>query len=242
MAIVGLESATSSTRNLPESPTRILGKDDFLHLLISQLQHQDPLNPADSTEFTAQLAQFSSLEQLNNINDNLENLELLYTSINNSQAVSFIGKEITAYGNSVQLTDSQPAVCNFELEAKANLAIISIYDAAGGFVKTLETGPLSAGRQTVAWDGTDENGNRVPDGTYMFEVQAADVNNQGVNAIPLMSALVTGVSFKNKMTSLITELQTIAIGDVTDVSGGNGQPSEIADEETGTNLQLNGGI
>ena len=70
---------------------KILGKDDFLNMLIAQLQHQDPLNPADSTEFTAQLAQFSSLEQLSNIHDSLENMEQFQASLTHSQAVSYIG-------------------------------------------------------------------------------------------------------------------------------------------------------
>ena len=70
-AISPIDSTITDTANQPTAPDNILGKNDFLHLLVTQLQHQDPLNPAESTEFTAQLAQFSSLEQLNNINDNL---------------------------------------------------------------------------------------------------------------------------------------------------------------------------
>ena len=62
---------------LATSQSNVLNKDDFLNLLITQLQHQDPLNPTDSVEFTAQLAQFSSLEQLANVNDNLLELKKL---------------------------------------------------------------------------------------------------------------------------------------------------------------------
>jgi flagellar basal-body rod modification protein FlgD len=216
--IAGIDPTTNTTETLSNSADQILGKDDFLNLLIAQLQNQDPLNPTEGTEFTAQLAQFSSLEQLSNINDNLKNMELFQSSMTNSQAVSYIGKEITARGNSVQLTQDQPVPCKFDLEADAEVAVISIYDRAGGFLNMFETGPLSAGRQTVFWDGTDSNGNRLADGIYSFEVQAADADSRSINVNELISAMVTGVSFKDNKAHLTTALQTIAIEDVLDVS------------------------
>ena len=227
-AISPIDSTTTDTANQPTAPDNILGKNDFLHLLVTQLQNQDPLNPAESTEFTAQLAQFSSLEQLNNINDNLKNMENFQATMTNSQAVSYIGTHITASGNSVQVKEGQTAECNFELAADANLTVISIYDASGGFVNTFETGSLSAGRQTVVWDETDRNGNQVAPGVYRFEVQAADANNEGVDVTALIRTMVTGISFKDQTTHLITELQTVAIGDVLDVTAVNPQATTAA--------------
>jgi flagellar basal-body rod modification protein FlgD len=242
-SITPIDSSALSAETQTSAPIKILGKDDFLNLLVTQLQHQDPLNPAESTEFTAQLAQFSSLEQLNNINDNLKNMELFQTSVTNSQAVSYIGREITATGNSVQLESGQPAECQFELEADAALAVVSVYDAAGGFVKSFETGPLSSGRQSAAWDGTDRNGNPVSAGLYRFEVQAVDADNQNLSVTPLMSAVVTGVSFKNQTASLITGLETIAIDDVIAVSEFQLQPETVTPEiETNSNELINGGL
>jgi flagellar basal-body rod modification protein FlgD len=221
----------------------ILGKDDFLNMLIAQLQHQDPLNPADGTEFTAQLAQFSSLEQLRNIHDSLQNMEQFQASLTHSQAVSYIGKEITAKGNGLQLTDGQTASCHFELEANAAMTAVSVYDAAGGFVNSFETGPLGPGRQSATWDGTDFNGNRMPPGIYSFEIQAVDASNQNVTAKTLMSATVTGVSFKNKSAYLMTGLKTVALDDVIDVLETAPQPATVAtNSATNSNEQPNGGL
>ena len=242
-SIDAIDSTTPNADTQSSAPVKILGKDDFLSLLVAQLQHQDPLNPAEGTEFTAQLAQFSSLEQLNNINDNLENMEMFQTSITNSQAVSYIGKEITARGNSVQLESGRPAECHFELDAPAALAAITVYDASGGFVKSFETGPLSSGRQSAVWDGTDNNGNSASAGNYSFEVQAVDANSQNIDVTPLISSVVTGVSFKNSTAHLITELQTVAIDDVIDVSEARSQPAAVAtNSKTNLNDQPNGGL
>ena len=147
-----IDSSTSGGALLTTSQTSVMGKEDFLSLLITQLQNQDPLNPTDSTEFTAQLAQFSSLEQLGNVNDSLMELKNLQASINNSQAVSLIGKAITANGNSIQLTADGPVQYDFKLADDAVLIVASIYDRTGGntgflqqahcFIMGLLSGPV----------------------------------------------------------------------------------------------------
>ncbi len=78
---IGTEYNTSSTRN-----TGQLGKDDFLRLLVTQLQYQDPLSPMDDKEFIAQMAQFSSLEQMQNLNST-------YSSM---KGLSLVGKYVAA--------------------------------------------------------------------------------------------------------------------------------------------------
>jgi flagellar basal-body rod modification protein FlgD len=110
-------------------------------------------------------------------------------------------------------------------------------------VTSFETGPLNSGRQSAAWDGTDTNGNSAPPGLYRFEVQALDAENQNLSVTPLMSSVVTGVSFKDQTASLITDLQTIAIDDVIAVSEVQSQPETVTPEiETNSNEFINGGL
>ena len=241
--ITAIDSTAIASDARSSASLKILGKNDFLNMLIVQLQNQDPLNPTDSTEFTAQLAQFSSLEQLSNINDSLKNMAQFQASLTHSQAVSYIGKEITASGNGLQLKDGQAATCHFDLAANAAMTAVSVYDATGGFVNSFETGSLGPGRQSATWNGMDLDGNRMPPGVYRFEIQAVDATDQGINVTPLMSAVVTGVSFKDNTAHLITELQTVAIDHVIDVSEAPPQPAAVATNPgTNSNEQLNGGL
>lgn len=193
---------------------QVLGKDDFLNLLVAQLKNQDPLNPTDSTEFTAQLAQFSSLEQLSNINENLEYLQGFQNSINNSQAVSFIGKDVKVNGNSIMLSDGISDAINFELEEDAGEVYVNIYDDTGGFVNVIEGGPLSAGEQTINWDGNDKNGNGVFDGKYKFEVLATDADGNMINTKTYITGRVTAVVYKNGISYLVAGDQEVPVGDV----------------------------
>jgi flagellar basal-body rod modification protein FlgD len=78
-------AAVNTTKTTSTQNTQTLGKDDFLKLLITQLQSQDPMNPMDDKEFISQMAQFTSLEQMKNMN----------TSIQMSQATSYIGRQVT---------------------------------------------------------------------------------------------------------------------------------------------------
>ena len=207
-------------------PSKELDKDAFLSLLITQLQNQDPLNPTDSVEFTAQLAQFSSLEQLGNVNENLKQLQNFQASINNSQAVSLIGKEITTNGNSLSLADGQPAGCDFKLDGGASLVVVSIYDDTGDFVTSFESQNLSAGQHTLYWDGIDKNGNSAAPGNYTFEVMAADADGNNIKTATFYSGSVEKVVFENNTTYLISGGQKMALGDVIQVAAPENRDEE----------------
>ena len=218
MSIAGLETVKMSGSLLSAPKPNILDKDDFLYLLITQLKSQDPLNPMESTEFTAQLAQFSSLEQLHNINENLGYLQAYQASINNSQAVDLIGKTVKAFGNSISLTDGVSDEIHFELEADASSVVINIYDSDDKLVKVVESGALSVGEHTLRWDGTDNKGYKVPDGVYTFEVLAVDENQETVQATTYIMGKVTGVTFKDGTTYLLARNQEIPIGNVIQIT------------------------
>ena len=160
MAMIGLDSVQSRGGQTRSPQTQVMGKDDFLHLLVAQLQAQDPLNPMDSTGFTAQLAQFSSLEQLQNINDALGTMGTSQAVQTNSQAVGFIGRQVTAIGDRVQVVDGQSSALQVNLEQDAAAVHVKLYDMNGSFVRDFETGPQAAGQAGLTWDGMDYLGGR----------------------------------------------------------------------------------
>ena len=217
MLSTGIETVTAGGTESSTPSKKVLDKDAFLNLLVTQLQNQDPLNPTDSVEFTAQLAQFSSLEQLSNVNDNLEQMQNYQASINNSQAVSLIGKEITAEGNALRLDNGGPIGCNFELDESAAVVTVSVYDSTGEFVKSIEGQDLAAGQNTLLWDGTDQNGNQVADGGYTFEILAADAEGGSIKATTFFTGTVDKVTFENNQAYLISGIQKFALGNIIQV-------------------------
>lgn len=219
MAIAAIESVgVSTTANTVSSDKTIMGKNDFLNLLVAQLRHQDPLNPLESTEFTAQLAQFTSLEQLNNVNTNLEKLQGYQAAMKNAQAVDLIGKTIEAPGNTVMLRDGSEAALAFDLSESVTALAVNIYGPEGNFVRTIEGGPLSAGRHTLAWDGRDREGNRVSVGQYSFDIQATAPGGKAVTAAPFISARVTGVNFDGNTPQLRAGDYIISVNDIREVT------------------------
>jgi len=218
MAVNAIATLTDNGTASTAKASKSLDKDAFLRLLTTQLQHQDPLNPADSTQFSAQLAQFSSLEQLSNVNEALNTLKLYQASNNNAQAVGFIGKDIVANGKSIEMKGGQPVSCDFELPAAAKRVVVTIYDATGNFVRDFEKTALDAGKQSLAWDGKNRNGSPVADGAYTFEVQAVDPKGAKLDVTTFSKGTVTGVTFEDGVTYLVTGRNKTAIGAVTQVT------------------------
>ena len=212
MIVSGLGTAGGSDMLVKDSNT--FGRDTFLKLLVAQLQHQDPLSPMENTEFTAQMAQFSSLEELYNINDNLKDIALYEASVNNSQAVGFIGKEIEANGNTIQVMNEIPDGIHYDLGENSAQVSISIYDPYGDLVRNIDKGAQGSGSHTESWDGRDDEGNKVEDGTYVFAVSAVDQNGFDMNVSSYVTGKVTEVAFDNGIVYLMVGDKKVIISDV----------------------------
>ncbi|MCX6139028.1 MAG: flagellar hook capping protein [Ignavibacteriales bacterium] len=202
----------------------ILGKDDFLKLLVQQLQHQDPLEPMKGTEFAAQLAQFSSVEQLSNINENLQaslNANgLLTQSINNAMATTFIGKEVRAKTDNIGYSGSGIVKMGYSLPTDASTVTLQIVDNQNNVIRTVHGLPTGSGDHQYEWDGKNDAGNQMAAGTYKIKVVAADASGKTLDASTYAFGKVQSVRYKSSGTVFVIDDQEVLLANITEISGG----------------------
>ena len=168
-------AAAATSAKAAEDP-----QNRFLTLLVTQMKNQDPLNPMDNAEVTSQMAQISTVSGIDKLGDTLRSMQGTLTGAQSVQAVSMIGRHVVAPGDSLQF-DGSPVPVGFELEAGAVRAELSIKDAQGRVVHERRLDGLSAGRQSVVWDGSASGGGRAASGLYTFEVKSFDAGGRGVD-------------------------------------------------------------
>lgn len=199
-----------------------LGKDDFLNLLVKQLQYQDPMEPMKDTDFVAQLASFSSLEQLSNIGTSLDNSTqlnyILSQTIANTIATTLIGKEVVANSNQIHHDSNSTNRLDFNLDDAAANAEIEVKDSNGTVIRTITSNNLEKGSNSVEWDGRDNNGVRVAAGNYTFSVSAKDQDGNEVGAQTRLIGLVESVRYEDGQGYLIVNGQKISLSDIVEVN------------------------
>jgi flagellar basal-body rod modification protein FlgD len=194
MAIQNIAANAAQTTTAPKSLTdKTVTQDDFLKLLIVQLQNQDPLQPMDNQEFAAQLAQFNSLGQLIEINGKLGGLQSGQGSMSQYNAASLIGKEISSAGNKVSVSSGGPATISYQLGANAARVVVSVFNGAGTLVRQIDSGARASGDQAIIWDGKDSRGQTLAAGVYGFEINAVDAAGRKIPASGKIEGVVTGV-------------------------------------------------
>jgi flagellar basal-body rod modification protein FlgD len=168
-----------------------LSKDDFLRLLVTQLQHQDPLNPLDPNQFLAQTAQFSQLEQLVNINEALSALVGTSGSSDVAGAAALLGKTVKTAGSSFTF-EGASASLPYTLEGGTVPVQIQILDQQGNLVRAINATPGKLGKHVAEWDGKDAAGHAMSGGTYYYRVTAT--NGSGTRAVAsVASGALTGL-------------------------------------------------
>jgi flagellar basal-body rod modification protein FlgD len=231
MAVSNVSSTGTSNAAQRKLPSATLGKDDFLQLLVTKMQNQDPLNPTSDEDFVAQLAQFSSLEQMNNIAEGISTSNqwdyLQMQSLNNVMASGLIGKDIKANYSGTQISNGEPAHMAVSLDRFASQVTFVMTDASGNAVATMTSKNLQSGANTVTWDAKDNRGNRVPDGFYSITAKAYDVNGNEFTPSLNLVGNVESVIYREGAAYLRVRGLEIPLGDIAAVGepgsfGGDG--------------------
>lgn len=187
--------------------------NSFLSLLTTQLQHQDPLSPLESTEFTSQLAQFAQVEQGIGTNDRLDQLLRNSGQQNLEQNSDVIGKWVEIQGQQVTLQEQGSAWLGFRLPEATEQVAVQIADAQGRVVRTaLISGQSGANR--LLWDGATDAGTPAPPGQYFFGFQAINAQGQELNVTPTQRAQVSEVVLEDGVVRLVIANQKYTWSDI----------------------------
>lgn len=171
-------------------------QDRFMTMLVTQLKNQDPLNPMQSAEMTSQLAQINTVSGIEKLNTSLEKMLNIYDQGQSMQAAAMLGKNVLVPGGNIGLTDGQ-AVGGFELQGDADKVVLTIKDANGLVVNTVDMGATKAGSHLFAWDGKTDGGAVAANGAYTVSVEATQGTGKIVSSalqVGTVSAVVRGNS------------------------------------------------
>jgi len=177
------------------APGGVMGKDQFLKLLIAQLRYQDPMNPMQGDQMATQLAQFSSLEQLQQINANLTNQQTssgtLLGAVQSTAAINTIGHTVVAIGNQIKGGPEAPATLEATLAGPSSKTTLHIYNSSGSEVASASLGASKGGLQTFNLGKLAEG---LEPGTYTYSIDALDDAGKKIDVQTYTTARVDGVS------------------------------------------------
>ncbi|MCB1874861.1 MAG: flagellar hook assembly protein FlgD [Chromatiales bacterium] len=170
-----------------------LGQEDFLTLMTTQLQNQDPFKPMESGEFLGQMAQFATVNGITDLQTTVQGMAESFASSQALQAASLLGRQALVPGNASTFSAGEGMDGVIDLSSSVGNLQLDIYDSAGQLVRVLNLGPQTAGRVHFSWDGLTDQGDYAADGAYAVSARA-EVNGKEQAFLTLMAARVESVS------------------------------------------------
>lgn len=218
MASVGSasDSQVIAQKNAAASTQLNQNFDDFLRMLTTQLQNQDPLSPMDTAQFTNQLVMFSQVEQQLRSNDTLGKILAMQTLNMTALGVSFIGKNVEVTGDTFQHSSGNVSM-SYDMQDGVTASTIRVVDADGNTVYSQDADKIP-GHHEFVWNGLDNQGQPAPAGTYTFEV-SAQADNTSLNITTYVPGRVTSLESADDGTLLLNVSgQKVPLTDVRKIS------------------------
>ncbi|QKZ07327.1 flagellar hook assembly protein FlgD [Pseudomonas eucalypticola] len=168
-------------------------QSQFLTLLVTELQNQDPSEPMDNTEMVSQLAQINMISGITDLGDTLDSISGQIDTSQALQASALVGKGVLVDGDSITVSGGSATAYGVNLDGDADTVTATITDSSGNVVRTIDVGALDEGVHSLSWDGLADDGTTAPDGDYTVSISATE-DGSAVTATALNYALVSGVS------------------------------------------------
>jgi flagellar basal-body rod modification protein FlgD len=210
-------SSTSSSLGNAASASDI--QNQFLTLLVTQMQAQDPLNPMDNSQMTSQMAQISTVSGLQQLNATMNSVLQSQVANQAMMATQLVGSQVMVAGNNLTLGSSGGAQGGVMLSGAAAAMTVTVQDSNGKVVDTVPVSSPQSGLNNFTWDGTDGNGNQLPAGNYTFTAKAVDSTGAAVSATTYGNLAVTAVTWNQGVPLVVTsDGAQHALGDVIQLS------------------------
>jgi len=149
-----------------------LGQNEFMKLMIAQMENQNPLDPQDNGEFISQLAEFSSLEEMQKLTGTVEGLAVQYQSSQALQATAMVGRTVLVPATQTPLSAEGTVSGVVDLESSTGALNVSVFNGSGELVKEISLGQQFAGTVPFTWDGTNTEGELMPFDEYTIKAEA----------------------------------------------------------------------
>jgi flagellar basal-body rod modification protein FlgD len=155
---------------------------NFLKLLIAQIQNQDPMAPMDASSMTSQMSQLNMVSSIGDMNKSMTAMLSQMQSVNFMNQAALIGHSPVVAGGGIAFDGTNAAVLGANAVSSLTAAVATIKDAKGNTVNSMDMGSLDAGMNNFAWDGKDAEGNTMPAGMYYLSINGT--NTSGAKEIP----------------------------------------------------------
>ena len=148
-----------------------MGQQDFMKLLVAQLENQDPTKPMDNFQFLSQIAQFGMVDGIQNLEQTFGNVADSFRQSQVIEATSLLGRKVMAEGGSTWFDGMNAVEGEIDIPGRASGVVLEVRDQTGRLIRSSGfTGDLS-GSVSFGWDGADQDGNVVPAGQYQFSAR-----------------------------------------------------------------------
>lgn len=211
-SVNGANAASSLGFQQPEAPKKSLGQQDFLRLMVAQVQNQDPMQPQANGEFLSQLAQFSTNDGITKMQESLQQLASSLQSNQALQASALVGRKVLVNSDKLSLGAEGDVKTAIDMPAGLSNLSAAIYSESGELVKTIPLGQPEPGFFQFAWDGTGQGEQRLAAGKYSVKVTGV-YGGQEVALKTMTSANVDSVSLGQNGEGL--KLNVSGVGSVT---------------------------
>jgi len=177
---------------------------NFLKLLIAQIQNQDPMSPMDASTMTSQMSQLNMVTSMSNMNTSMTAMLNQMQSVNFMNQASLIGHSPAVAGNTISFDGSNPVILGANASNPLSSAVATITDATGNMINSASLGAVTAGMKNFEWDGRDVSGNRVAPGIYNISINGTNLAGATESLTAYVASPVAAVSKGSNGESLLT--------------------------------------